>query len=489
MKQIDPNIFKTALARRAFLKTGSGLGALALAELLGGTRLLGQAPSPAGGVVIKSNGVLKELHFAPRAKRVIRIHMIGAVSQVDSFDYKPMLEKMHGEQLPASIRGKGRLSTMSAAQSSFPIVKPISPFSQHGQSGAWVSDLFPYTAKIVDDLCFIKTLRTDHVNHDPAAKFLHTGFQLAGRPPEGAWVAYAIGSENQNLPAFVAFTSGTFGGVSHDASNWGSGFLPSQYQGVPFRAGKDPVLYVSNPNGMDMQDRRGMLDVIGKLSETQHEISDDPEIPAKISQYEMAYRMMTSVPEVADISKEPDRILDMYGPEVRKPGTFARNCLLARRLAERDVRFISVMHVGWDHHTNILQRHPPDCLMVDQPSAALVADLKQRGLLKDTLVMWGSEFGRTSFAQGPIDSNVGRDHHGNNFTWWLAGGGVKPGFSYGETDDFSYNAVTPPVEIHDAHATMLHILGIDHERLTYRSQGRDFRLTDVAGRVVRDVLT
>jgi hypothetical protein len=326
------------------------------------------------------------------------------------------------------------------------------------------------------------------VNHDPAAKFLHTGFQLAGRPPEGAWVAYAIGSENQNLPAFVAFTSGTFGGVSHDASNWGSGFLPSQYQGVPFRAGKDPVLYVSNPNGMDMQDRRGMLDVIGKLSETQHEISDDPEIPAKISQYEMAYRMMTSVPEVADISKEPDRILDMYGPEVRKPGTFARNCLLARRLAERDVRFISVMHVGWDHHTNILQRHPPDCLMVDQPSAALVADLKQRGLLKDTLVMWGSEFGRTSFAQGPIDSNVGRDHHGNNFTWWLAGGGVKPGFSYGETDDFSYNAVTPPVEIHDAHATMLHILGIDHERLTYRSQGRDFRLTDVAGRLVKEIL-
>ena len=488
MKQIDANGLKTALARRAFLKTGSGLGALALAELLGGTRMLGQASSSTGRVVIKSNGVLQQLHFTPRAKRVIRIHMIGAVSQVDSFDYKPLLEKMHGEQLPASVRGKGRLSTMSAAQSSFPIVKPISPFSQHGQSGAWVSELFPYTAKIVDDLCFVKTLRTDHVNHDPAAKFMHTGFQLAGRPPEGAWVAYAIGSENQNLPAFVAFTSGTFGGVSHDASNWGSGFLPSQYQGVPFRAGKDPVLYVSNPNGMDMQDRRGMLDVIGKLSETQHEISDDPEIPAKISQYEMAYRMMTSVPEVADISKEPDRILDMYGPEVRKPGTFARNCLLARRLAERDVRFISVMHVGWDHHTNIMQRHPPDCLMVDQPSAALVADLKQRGLLKDTLVMWGSEFGRTSFAQGPIDSNVGRDHHGNNFTWWLAGGGVKHGFSYGETDDFSYNAVTPSVEIHDAHATMLHILGIDHERLTYRSQGRDFRLTDVAGRLVKDIL-
>ena len=314
MNQADQNWLKKTLARRAFLKTGSGLGALALAELLGGTKLLGQAPASASGAP-KSFGVLKDFHFPPRAKRVIRIHMIGAVSQVDSFDYKPMLEKMHGQELPASIRAKSRLSSMSAAQSSFPIVKPISPFAQYGESGAWVSALFPYTAKIVDDLCFVKTLRTDHVNHDPAAKFIHTGFQLAGRPPEGAWVAYAIGSENQNLPAFVAFTSGTFSGVSHDASNWGAGFLPSQYQGVPFRAGKDPVLYITNPDGVDLKDRRAMLDVIGKLSETQHEVSDDPEIPAKISQYEMAYRMMTSVPEVADISKEPDHILDMYGPE------------------------------------------------------------------------------------------------------------------------------------------------------------------------------
>ncbi len=317
---------------------------------------------------------------------------------------------------------------------------------------------------------------------------MHTGFQLAGRPPEGAWVNYALGSENQNLPAFVAFASGTFSGVSHDASNWGSGFLPSQYQGVPFRSGKDPVLYVSNPNGIDMKDRRSMLDVIDKLSETQHESSDDPEISAKISQYEMAYRMMTSVPEVADISTEPDNILDMYGPDVRRPGTFARNCLLARRLAERDVRFISIFHVGWDHHNNITQNHPPDCRTVDQPSAALVTDLKQRGLLKDTLVMWGSEFGRTSFAQGVLDTNAGRDHHGNNFVWWLAGAGVKPGFSFGETDDFSYNPVTPSVEIHDLHATMLYTLGIDHERLTYHSQGRDFRLTDVSGRVLKEIL-
>jgi hypothetical protein len=415
-------------------------------------KLLGQET---GGVQLTSRGVLKTLDFAPRAKRVILIHQIGAVSQVDTFEYKPMLDKMNGEELPPSVRGNGRLSTMSAAQVSFPLVKPMRPFAQHGQSGAWVSELFPYAAKIVDDLCFIKTVRTDHVNHDPAAKFLHTGFQLAGRPPEGAWVNYAIGSENQNLPAFVALTSGTFSGVSHDASNWGSGFLPSQYQGVPFRSGKDPVLYVSNPGGIDMKDRRQMLDVIAKIADAQHNVSNDPEIPAKVSQYEMAYRMMTSVPEVADISNEPESVLEMYGPNVKKPGSFARNCLLARRLAERDVRFISVMHVGWDHHTNILQRHPPDCLDVDQPSAALVTDLKQRGLLKDTLVMWGSEFGRTSFAQGKIDINVGRDHHGNNFVWWLAGGGVKPGFSYGETDDFSYNTVSNPVEIHDMHATML----------------------------------
>lgn len=486
MKDFDRGRFEAAMARRVFLKGAGSLGAVALADLIGAGNLFGQTAG--NGVALKSFGVVKKLDYAPTAKRVIRIHMIGAVSQVDTFDYKPMLIKMHGQEIPPSIRSKGRLSTMSAAQSSFPIVAPLRPFAQYGQSGTWVSGLFPYAAKIVDDLCFVKTLRTDHVNHDPAAKFMHTGFQLAGRPPEGAWVNYALGSENQNLPAFVAFTSGTFSGVSQDASNWGSGFLPSQYQGVPFRSGKDPVLYISNPNGVDMQDRRSMLDVIGKLSERQHELSDDPEIPAKISQYEMAYRMMTSVPEVADISNEPENILDMYGPEVRKPGTFARNCLLARRLAERDVRFISIMHVGWDHHTNIALMHPPDCKTVDQPSAALVTDLKQRGLLKDTLVMWGSEFGRTSFAQGVLDANAGRDHHGNNFVWWLAGGGVKPGFTYGETDDFSYNPVTPSVEIHDIHATMLYTLGINHERLTYHSQGRDFRLTDVSGNVVKGIL-
>jgi hypothetical protein len=485
MTEINKNDLRTSWARRAFLKASGGLGALALTELVGGSRMMGQT---ANGVTFKSFGIIKQPHVPPKAKRVIRIHMTGAVSQLDTFDYKPMVEKMHGQELPPSVRGKGRLSTMTAAQSSFPLVKSIRPFHQYGQSGAWVSDLLPYTAKIVDDLCFIKTMRTDHVNHDPAAKFLHTGFQLAGRPPEGAWVNYALGSENENLPAFMVLTSGNFAGVSHDASNWGSGFLPSQYQGVPFRSGKDPVLYVSNPQGIDMEDRRAMIEVIDKLSEEQHEYSNDPEIPAKISQYEMAYRMMTSVPEVADISNEPKSVLEMYGPDVAKPGSFAHNCLLARRLAERDVRFISVLHVGWDHHTGIAQRHPVDCLATDQPSAALVMDLKQRGLLKDTLVMWGSEFGRTSFAQGVIDSNVGRDHHGNNFVWWLAGGGIKPGFSYGETDDFSYNTASNPVEIHDGHATMMHLLGIDHEKLTYRTQGRDFRLTDVAGKVIKEIL-
>jgi hypothetical protein len=478
------DVFKNAtLARRSFLKTGLGLGSLALAQLRQGNLYGAEA------VTIKSHGVITAPHFPPTAKRMISIHMLGAVSQVDTFDYKPMLEKMQGQEIPPSIRAKGRLSTMSAAQSSFPILKPLRPFEQHGECGAWVSGLFPYTAKVVDDLCFIKTMRTDHVNHDPAAKFLHTGFQLAGRPSDGAWVNYALGSENENLPAFVVFTSqGNPQGQSHDSSNWGSGFLPSQYQGVPFRAGKDPVLYVSDPPGVEAKDRRALLNVMERLANWQEHTSNDPEIPSKISQYEMAYRMQKSVPEVADISDEPDHVLDMYGPDVRRPGTFARNCLLARRLAERDVRFISLFHAGWDHHTNIVFGHPIDCKLVDQPSAALVADLKQRGLLKDTLVVWGSEFGRTSFAQGVIDANVGRDHHGNNFTYWLAGGGVKAGHTYGETDDFSYNPITPSVEIHDLHATMLHILGIDHERLTYRSQGRDFRLTDVSGRVVKDVL-
>jgi hypothetical protein len=478
------NKLSTALARRTFLKAGLGLGSWALTELVHGSRLLADE-----GVQLKSHGILRDLHFPPRAKRVISIHMLGAVSQVDTFDYKPMLEKMHGQQIPDSVKGKARISAMSANQGSFPLAKPLAPFKQYGQSGAWVSDLMPFTAKIADDLCFVKTFSTEHVNHDPASKFLHTGFQLAGRPSEGVWLNYALGSENENLPAFIVLTSqGTPAGQSHDASAWSSGFLPSLYQGVPFRAGKDPVLYVSNPDGVDMKERRVTLDAVSALAKIQQQMSGDDEIASTISQYEMAYRMQSSIPEVADISNEPDHILDMYGPEVRKAGTFARNCLLARRLAERDVRFISLFQSGWDHHNGLARNHPIDCKAVDQPSAALVTDLKQRGLLKDTLVIWGSEFGRTSFAQGSFDGNWGRDHHGGNFTYWLAGGGIKAGLSYGETDDFSYNIVKNPLNLHDLHATMLYILGIDHERLTYRSQGRDFRLTDVHGEVVRDVL-
>jgi len=477
----------SSLRRRAFLKTGLGLGTLPLASLLSGSRLF--AADRQGAASSARGGVVDALHFAPTAKRVIFMHMLGAVSQVDTFDYKPTLIKMHGQEIPPSVKGNSRVSTMVAGQTSFPIVQPLAPFKQRGNSGAWVSDLLPYTAAIADDLCFIKSMTTTQVNHDPASKLLHTGFQLPGRPSEGAWVSYGLGSENQNLPAFVVFTS-LFGPGANalDTSAWGSGFLPSQFQGVPFRSGAEPVLYLQNPAGVDKAGRRGFIDFVDQLAKVQYGSSLDEEIPSKISQYEMAFRMQTSVPEVANISDEPDHILDMYGPDVRTPGTFARNCLLARRLAERDVRFISIVHSSWDDHFSIALHHPENCLVTDQPSAALVTDLKQRGLLKDTLVIWGSEFGRTSFAQGNLNAGFGRDHHGECFTHWLAGGGIKAGYTHGETDDFSYNVTKDPVEVYDLQATLLRTLGIDHERLTFKSQGRDFRLTDVQGRVVKEIL-
>src|SRR5262245_31990390 len=395
---------------------------------------------------------------------------------------------MHGQELPESVRGGKRLSTMVAGQTSFPVVGPIAKFQPGGKSGLMISDLMPYTRDIADDITVIRTMHTEHVNHDPASKFLHTGFQIAGRPSGGAWVNYALGSNNQDLPTFIVMSSGQSNGVPIDAAAWGAGFLPSHYQGVLFRSSQQPVPYISNPNGVTAKDRRDMLDAIGDVANLQHQVSNDPEIPSKLSQYEMSYRMQTSVPEVADISDEPDHVLDLYGPDVRKPGTFARNCLLARRLAERDVRHTMIVHMGWDHHGGIVARLPASCREVDQPSAALVSDLKQRGLLDDTLVVFGTEFGRTSFAQGTLKTNFGRDHHGGNFCVWLAGGGVKAGLVYGETDDFGYNIVKDPVHIHDLNATVLHLLGIDHERLTYRSQGREFRLTDVAGKVVKGIL-
>ena len=479
------------LSRRSMLLSGGlGLGSVALAGLMG-SRAFGSAGRGAGPAAasapaaVANKGAMVAGQFPARAKRVIWIHMWGAVSQVDTFDYKPTLIKMHGQEIPPSVKNKGgRVSAMSNAQASFPLIKPLREFRQYGQSGAWVSDLMPYTGRIADDLAFIHSVSTEHVNHDPAAKFLHTGFQLSGRPSAGAWVNYALGSDNDNLPSFVVLASvGTPAGQGVDAGAFGSGFLPSHFQGVQFRSGADPVLYVSNPGGVEKSDRRAELDAISRIAHAQYESSGDPEILSNIMQYEMSYRMQDSVPEVSDISNEPQHILDLYGPDVLKPGSFAKNCLLARRLAERNVKFIQVIHTGWDHHTDIALRHPQDCLSVDQPSAALVQDLKQRGLLEDTLIIWGSEFGRTSFAQGQITGNFGRDHHGGCFTYWMAGAGVNAGHAYGQTDDFAYNIVDKPMPIHDLHATVLYALGIDHKALTFHYQGRDFRLTDVSGEI------
>jgi len=471
------------MKRRSFLlRAGGGLGALSAAHLIG------LRPAAAQESVQGKGGILHGGHFSAKVKRVIYLHMLGAFSQCDTYDYKPLLEKMHGQDIPPSVRGSARLSTMVQGQTSFPLVRPVGKFSQHGQSGAWVSDLLPYTAKVVDDLCFMKAMNTEHVNHDPASKFLHTGFQLAGRPSEGAWVSYALGSDNDSLPTFVVMSSGYAGGVPNDASAWGSGFLPSHYQGVEFRSGKEPVPYVSSPAGVDMDDHGMMVDAIANLSKSQYGVSHDPDILSRVSQYEMAYRMQTSIPEVADVSKEPQHILDLYGPDVQKPGTFARNCLLARRLAEQNVKFITLFDMGWDAHNQIQTRLPGNCKGVDQATAALITDLKQRGMLNDTLVVFATEFGRTSFAQGTLTTGYGRDHHGGNFTMWMAGAGVKAGYTHGESDDFSYNIVKGKVHIHDFQATLMHLLGIDHERLTFRYSGRDFRLTDVGGTVVKEVL-
>lgn len=472
------------LARRRFLlEAGVGLGSLSLLELLNGGAL-------AQDTAAATLGVLGTGHRPARAKRVIMLHMLGAISHVDTFDYKPRLAEMHGQNMPDSVLNTQRLSTMTNGQSAFPIFAPLQPFRQRGNSGAWVSDTLPHIASIADELCFVKTVHTEHVNHDPASKFLHTGFQLAGRPSAGAWVSYALGSDNRDLPNFVVMNSGVSVGVPQDSAIWGTGFLPSHHQGVQFRAAADPVLYVNDPAGIERQDRRAMLDALADIAALQYETSKDSEIQSRVSQYEMAYRMQESVPEVADISDEPAHVLEMYGPDVHTPGTFARNCLIARRLCERGVKYTTLFSMGWDHHLAIRQSFPLRCAEIDQPAAALVMDLKQRGLLEDTLVMFGSEFGRTPFAQGDIDNPlVGRDHHGGCFTWWFAGGGVRAGETYGETDEFSYNVVENPVHIHDLNATLLHILGIDHERLTFRFQGRDYRLTDVHGKVMHDILT
>ena len=473
-----------AYHRREFLsRTSLGLGGIALSSLLSPGSLWGKTQSPL------SEGILSQPHFFPKIKRVIYLHQSGAPSQLETFDYKPLLNQMNGEQLPDSIRQGQRLTGMSGGQSSFPLAGSQFAFSKHGNSQAWVSELLPHTAKIVDELCIIKSMYTEAINHDPAITFLQTGSQIAGRPSIGAWLSYGLGSENDDLPGFIVLATKNKGGQPLYARLWGNGFLPSRHQGVQFRSGKDPVLYLGNPAGFDMADRRQMLDYLKELHEQEYQRLGDPELNQRISQYEMAFRMQTSVPEVMDLSHEPEWVFDLYGPDAREPGTFAANCLLARRLAERNVRFIQLYHQGWDHHGGLPQGIKVQCRETDQPSAALVMDLKQRGLLEDTLVIWGGEFGRTNYSQGKLtQTTYGRDHHPRCFTIWMAGGGVKKGFCWGQTDEFGYNIIENPVHVHDFQATLLYLLGIDHEKLTFKHQGRRYRLTDVHGKVVREVL-
>ena len=427
-------------------------------------------------------------HFTPTAKRVIYLFQSGAPSQPDLFDYKPKLDELRGTDLPDSVRRGQRLTTMTSSQSSFPIAPSIFRFARHGQSDAWISELMPHTSRIVDRLCFVRSMHTEAINHDPAITFFQTGAELAGRPSMGAWVTYGLGSETDELPAFVTMISGNSGQPLYDRL-WGSGFLPSRYQGVKFRSVGDPVLYLSNPPGVEGTTRRRFLDDIGRLNRMKLAEQGDPEIATRITQYELAYRMQSSVPELTDVSSEPEHVFDLYGPHARKPGTFAANCLLARRLAERGVRFIQLFHRGWDHHNKLPKNISKQCDDTDQASAALILDLAQRGMLHDTLVVWGGEFGRTTYCQGRMThDDYGRDHHPRCFTIWMAGGGIRPGMTYGETDDFSYNIVRDPVHVHDLQATLLHCLGVDHTRLTFKYQGRRHRLTDIAGNVIDKVL-
>ena len=465
------------LTRRHFFRRSTlGVGTAALASLLDARGEGGLAGFP---------------NFAPKAKRVIYLFQHGAPSQLDLFDHKPQLVKLRGTDLPASVRKGQRLTGMTAYQEKFPTAPTIFQFAQHGNSGAWLSELLPHTAKVADEICIVRSLHTDAINHDPAVTFFQTGFQLAGRPSIGAWIAYGLGSENKDLPAFVVMVSQGAGNAQALAERaWGSGFLPTRFQGVKFRSGADPVLYLSDPDGYSTEARRHYLDDLTKLNGIKERESHDPEINTRIAQYEMAFRMQASVPELTDLSQEPASVFEMYGPDARKPGTYAANCILARRLAERGVRFVQLFHRGWDQHGNLPKEIRAQCLQTDQPTAALIQDLKQRGLLDDTLVVWGGEFGRTVYSQGTLtDVNYGRDHHPLCFTMWMAGGGIKPGVGYGQTDDFSYNIVENPLEVHDLHATMLHCLGVDHTRLTYKYQGRHFRLTDVRGKVVRELLS
>ena len=479
LSRTDLNATQDFLNRRVFLRNGAAaLSATALAGLLPRNAKAG----PGHGFP----------NFPAKAKRVIYLFQSGAPSQMDLFDPKPGMKEHHGKDLPDSIRKGQRLTTMTSGQKTFPIAPSIFKFARHGKSGQWMSEVLPHLAKEADELCFIKSMHTEAINHDPAITFCQTGHQLAGRPSIGSWLSYGLGTENEDLPAYVVMTSWGTGRPNDQPLYdrlWGAGFLPTQHQGVKFRNSGDPVLYLSDPKGINRRMRRDMLDEIAKLNRKDRQVVGDPEIDARISQYEMAFRMQSSVPDLTDVSKEPKHILDSYGPDVLKPGTYAANCLLARRMAERDVRCIQLFHMGWDHHGGLPNAVKGQCRDTDQPTAALIADLRQRGLLEDTLIVWGGEFGRTIYSQGKLTAtNYGRDHHPRCFTVFLAGAGVKKGFSLGTTDDYCYNITEDPVHVHDLNATIMHLLGVDHKKLTYRFQGRDYRLTDIHGHLVKKIL-
>ncbi|HRE51756.1 MAG TPA: DUF1501 domain-containing protein [Flavitalea sp.] len=470
--------------RRRFLSRLSlGVGSVALGSLL-----LPDLFKGAGGEL--ESGMTGLPHFAPKAKRVIYLFQNGAPSQLDLFDYKPLLNKMHGEDLPDSVRKGQRLTGMTSQQERFPLAGTLFSFEQYGESRAWISELLPHTAAIVDDLCIIKSMHTEAINHDPALTFFQTGAQVGNRPSMGAWLSYGLGTENKNLPAFcVLLSKGKGNGQGVYSKLWTNGFLDSVHQGVQFSSGENPVLYLKNHESIDLNDRRKMLDKLAELNNMAYQEFNDREIASKVQQYELAYRMQTAVPEVTDLSKEPESIIKMYGPDALVPGTYAANCLLARKLSENGVRFVQLYHQGWDSHGNLPKETSGQCLDVDKASAALVTDLKQRGLLDETLVIWGGEFGRTNYCQGELTKdNYGRDHHPRCFTVWMAGGGVKPGIVYGDTDEFGYNIVKDPVHVHDFHATVLHLLGLNHEQLTFRHLGRRYRLTDVEGEIVKGIL-
>ena len=483
--------------RRQFLSAASriGVGAVALETLMNGTSIAKEVNQAPKNLAVENGpgygpGIPGPVHFPATAKRVIYLCQSGAPSQIDTFDHKPSLAKLNGQDLPSSIRQGQRLTGMTSGQSTFPAAQSIAPFRQHGASGQWISDMLPHHHKIADEICIINSMHTEAINHDPAITFFQTGHQQPGRPSIGAWASYGLGSVSENLPTYVVLLDKNSDPQAQPnyARLWGAAFLPSNHQGVKLRSQGNPVLYLNDPTGATQDERRKMLDGIARLNSLHKEQVGDPEIDTRVSAYEMAFRMQTSVPTLTDISDEPSSTFELYGQDAKQPGTHAANCLLARRLVERGVRFVQIYHRGWDHHSGLPARHRKLAKEVDQGSSGLIRDLKRRGMLEDTLVIWGGEFGRTVFRQGGNETNFGRDHHPRCFSIWMAGGGIKPGHRYGETDDWCYNIARDPMHVHDLNATLLHTLGMNHERLTYRFQGRDYRLTDVHGRVVKDLL-